>query len=130
MFGRGPRSVRPWYVLGLPDPATMRPLAPDVACFVTNRISAEGAAVGYMVRMPVEPGDRKGNSGWQFMAGDEDQAYIDDPDNSHIFSVNTIANHDPAVIPFLDRARGTAWGRKGNTFVEEPLPWSEDEGPA
>ena len=111
-----------WYA-GFPDQALMRPLAPRLACFVTSRVSAEGCSVGFMVRVPVEPWDRPEQSGWQFLAGDEDQEYVDDPGNVHVTSLNTIANHDPAVIPFLDRPRGTAWGRKGNTFIEEPPPW-------
>jgi hypothetical protein len=130
VFDRGERQARPWYVLGLPEPATMRRLAPNTMCFVTNRISADGASIGSMVRLPIEAGDREEDSGWQFMAGDEDQAYMDDPDDAHVFSLNTIADHDPAVIPFLDRPRGTAWGRKGDTFLEEPPPWTAGEGPA
>lgn len=129
MFASRKRE-RPWFVLGLPEPSTMRTLAPNMACIVTNRISADGASVGYMVRMPIEPGDRPEDSGWQFMAGDEDQAYMDDPDNAHIFSLNTIANHDPGVIPFLSRPRGSAWGRNGNTFLEEPLPQPPGDGQA
>jgi len=59
-----------------------------------------------------------GDSGWQFFAGDETQDYVDDPDNTHLFSLNTIANHDPAVVPHLDAAFDTAWMRDGNGFRE------------
>jgi hypothetical protein len=101
----------------------LRPLAPLLACFVTSRVSAEGRSVGFMVRLPVGPREGPELSGWQFLAGDEDQEYVDDPNNVHVTSLNTIANHDPAVIPFLDRPRGTAWARTGHTFIEEPPPW-------
>ena len=111
-----------WYA-GFPDRGSMRSLAPWLTCFVTNRVSADGQSVGFMVRMPLQLWDSPEQSGWQFLAGDEDQEYVDDPGNVHVTSLNTIANHDPAVIPFLDRPRGTAWGRKGNTFIEEPPPW-------
>jgi hypothetical protein len=45
--------------------------------------------------------DRPEDSGWWFFAGDEDQAYIDDPKNTGVYAVNTIANYDPDIIPYL-----------------------------
>jgi hypothetical protein len=67
--------------------------------FATDRITVEGRKVGYMVR---EQPARKEDSGWRFFAGDEDQAYIDDLRHTQIFAVNTIANYDPDIIPYLD----------------------------
>jgi hypothetical protein len=51
-------------------------------------------------------------SGWAFMSGTETQAYLDDPSNTAIYSVNTIANYDPDIISFLNAPRGTAFERK------------------
>jgi hypothetical protein len=64
----------------------------------SNKIYKEGHKVGFMYRE--EPLDDE-DSGWRFMAGTEEQEYADDPDNSKIIGVNTIANHDPAIIPYL-----------------------------
>ena len=67
--------------------------------FATDRITVDGAPIGYMYR---EKADRPEDSGWRFFAGDEDQAYIDDLSHTSVFAVNTIANYDPDIIPYLD----------------------------
>jgi hypothetical protein len=67
--------------------------------FATDRITVEGKKVGYMYR---EKPARQEDSGWRFFAGDEDQAYIDDSSHTQIFAVNTIANYDADIIPYLD----------------------------
>jgi hypothetical protein len=67
--------------------------------FATDRITVEGKKVGYMYR---EKPARQEDSGWRFFAGDEDQAYIDDLSHTQIFAVNTIANYDADIIPYLD----------------------------
>lgn len=64
----------------------------------SNKITVEGMKVGFMYRE--EPMDDE-DSGWRFLSGTENQEYADDPDNSKIFGVNAIANHDPAIIPYL-----------------------------
>ncbi len=42
------------------------------------------------------------DSGWRFFAGDESEEYLADPANVEIYDVNTIANYDPEIVPFLD----------------------------
>ena len=51
------------------------------------------------------------DSGWRFTAGDESDSYMDDPDRSGVYALNTICNYDPDVIPLLDSEPGTAWSR-------------------
>src|SRR5919106_3080747 len=46
------------------------------SCLASDRVTVEGLRVGSMVR---EPSDRADDSGWVFLAGDESQAYLDDP---------------------------------------------------
>ena len=89
-------------------------------CFATDRITVDGLKVGYMFR---ELPDKDVFSGWTFMAGDESQEYADNPDNWAIYDVNTICNYDPAIIPYLEAAYGSAFGRTAGTnrFEEEPL---------
>ncbi len=64
----------------------------------SNKISKEGEKVGFMYR---EESLDEEDSGWRFLSGTETEEYVDDPDNSKIYGVNTIANHDPAIIPYL-----------------------------
>jgi hypothetical protein len=80
-------------------------------------ITVEGRKVGFMYReTPTDDTD----SGWHFMAGEESQDYMEDPDNLAIYDVDTIANHDPEVIPLLDAPIGSAYERADRTgrFVE------------
>ena len=69
------------------------------SCLASNRITIDGAQVGLMYRE--ESGD-KHDSGWRFLAGDENDAYTGDPSNFAIYDVNTIANYDRSIIPHLN----------------------------
>ena len=89
------------------------------SCFATDRITVDGALVGYMYRE--EPRDNI-DSGWSFFAGDEYQEYCDEPSNYEIYDVNTIANYDPTITPFLEAPAGTAFIRRGDTFVIDGEP--------
>ena len=77
-------------------------------CYASDRITVDGMKVGYMYR---ETPDERFDSGWRFMSGDENQEYTENADNWAIYEVNTICNYDPAIIPYLDAAYGTAYGR-------------------
>jgi len=84
------------------------------ACIATDKITVEGMPVGFMYRE--EQMDALDN-GWRFFSGTEDQEYVDNPDNSGIYNTNTIANYDPAIIPYLDLPEGTELERNdGGTF--------------
>lgn len=98
-------------------------LVPDMgACFATDRITVDGAQVGYMYR---EAPDFPEDSGWRFCAGDESDAYMDEPDNHGLYAVNTIANYDREIIPLLEAAAGSAFVREPTTRRLVP-----DRGPA
>ena len=73
-------------------------IAPMGFCLVSNLITLEGMKIGFMYREKVTVKD---DSGWRFLAGSETQEYIDDPTTSKIMEVNTVANYDPAIIPYL-----------------------------
>ena len=45
-----------------------------------------------------EPTEGNPDSGWRFMAGNEDDEYMDNPDNHHVFALNTICNYDLSLI--------------------------------
>lgn len=89
-------------------------IKPMGACYATDQITVDGLLVGYMYR---EAQDFEEDSGWRFFSGAEDQEYVDNPENTMIYDVNTIANYDPAVIPYLSMEIGTQLEREGsNTF--------------
>lgn len=60
------------------------------------------------------------DSGWAFLAGDESQEYMDNPNNHNIYNVNTIANYDPQIIPLLDAPVGSAYIRTASGLVRDP----------
>lgn len=92
--------------------AQIKQLTPKMeACLATDHITVLGKKVGYMYReRPDSP-----ESGWRFFSGEESQAYVDDPSNTSIYALNTIANYDPAIIPYLDAPFGSAFGRIAGT---------------
>ncbi len=91
--------------------AQIKPLATNHGgCFATDMITVEGLKVGYMYR---EMPRNRQDSGWVFTAGHETQDYMDQPANHGIYDVNTIANYDPDIIPFLDAPAGAAFERHG-----------------
>ena len=94
-------------------------------CIATDRIVVDGAPVGYCWREEPDSGDEAWDSGWRFTAGDESDAYMDDPDRSGVYALNTICNCDPDVIPLLDSEAGTAWSR-GEDGIFRPELYDED----
>ena len=77
-------------------------------CIATDAVTVEGRKVGYMVR---DAATYPEDSGWSFFAGDETREYLDDPGNSGVFDVNTIANYDEEIVPFLDAPVGSRFIR-------------------
>lgn len=88
-------------------------------CLATDRILVDGLKVGYMYR---ENPDDELDSGWRFFSGDEDNEYLDNPDNSGVYELNTIAHYDKDVIPFLHVDFNSSFFRnEENQFEEEPF---------
>lgn len=84
-------------------------LIPNIRyCFATDKITIEGMKVGYMYR---EVPDKESDSGWRFFSGTESQDYVDNPENIKNYNVNTIANYDPDIIPYLHSDYGTEYER-------------------
>jgi hypothetical protein len=98
-------------------------LVPDLGgCLATDRITVDGSKVGYMYR---EAAIRAEDTGWRFFAGDEDQAYLDDLAKSDVYAVNTIANHDPDIIPYLSTPAPCAFEKVPGTARYRRLPDSD-----
>jgi len=84
-------------------------------CIASNKITIDGEKVGYMYRDEKEDYE---DSGWRFMAGNETPDYAENPANGKIFDINIIANHDPAIIPYLNSPINTELERNGDVFVK------------
>ena len=96
-------------------------------CIATNCITVEGCKVGYCYR---EEPDGGWDSGWRFTAGDESEAYMDDPNNAGIYKLNTICNDDPDIIPLLNTPAPCAFARdEQGVFQPEVLEPEEMEEP-
>lgn len=94
-------------------------IEPMGGCIATDKITVEGEIVDYMVR---EEPNSDIDSGWQFFSGSEDQEYIDNPENMAIYDVNTIANYDRAIIPYLHLPVGTQLERVRGTNLFQIIP--------
>ena len=81
-------------------------------CLVSDKITKEGYKVGYMYRE--KPDEDVPDSGWRFLVGNEDDAYMENSNNCHIFSINTVCNYDWAIIPYVHAKAGTAYIRTTN----------------
>ena len=93
-------------------------------CIATGRITVEGCKVGYCYR---EEPDGGWDSGWRFTAGDESEAYMDDPNNAGIYKLNTICNDDPDIIPLLNTPAPCAFERDENGVFQQIKDWKPDE---
>lgn len=99
-------------------PEQIKPIATGYGgCIATDMITCGGHRVAFMYR---ERTERELDSGWRFMSGYESDEYMDDPDNHAVYDVNTIANYDPDIIPFLDAPVDSTFERENGTgpFVE------------
>jgi len=91
-------------------------------CIASDKITVDGYQVRFIYR---EAPDNEWDSGWRFLAGDEDDAYMSDPDNHAIYDVNTIANYDSSIIPFLNAREGSAFEKtRGGEPFRKILDWS------
>jgi hypothetical protein len=108
------------------DPDRLKPIAVGLgACYATDEIAVKGREVGFMYR---EEPDAEVDSGWRFMAGDEDQEYMDDPENSGVYDINLIANIDPAIVRYLASPVGSAFERDGRSGRFEKVDFELPEG--
>jgi hypothetical protein len=87
------------------------------ACIATDMITVGGFPVRFMYR---EAPDNHQDSGWRFMSGFEDDEYMGTADFHSVYDVNTIANYDPSVIPFLGAPLGSVFEKtpKSERFVQ------------
>ncbi|MDM1361397.1 DUF2185 domain-containing protein [Myroides marinus] len=73
-------------------------------CLASGKIMILGEKVDYMYR---EEPNSDTDSGWRFLSNTEDEEYLDNPENSEIYSVNAVAHNDMAIIPYLKSPVGS-----------------------
>lgn len=90
---------------------------PMGSCLASDKITVDGLQIGFMYR---EAPEEENDSGWRFLSGTETQDYIDNPNNSMMFEVNTVANYDADILPYLKSRLGTELERVegSNEFIE------------
>ena len=86
-------------------------------CIVSKAALDDG--IGYMYKDEVSP--EYPDSGWRFFRGDEDDEYVNNPENFQILTLNTVCNMRPDVLAYLEAPVDAAYGWNGNAWVEEPL---------
>jgi len=87
-------------------------IPPMGGCMATDKITVDGLPVKFMYR---KKPDYEHDSEWIFLSGTETQAYLDDHTNTMIYEVNTIANYNNAIIPYLNLPIGTDLERMDGT---------------
>lgn len=85
--------------------------------FATRMLVEGRKKVRFMYR---EQSDEPNDSGWRFFCGDEDQEYVDNPDNIGIYDINTILEIDDSILPLLYSPSGSAFEREdeNSSFAE------------
>jgi hypothetical protein len=111
----------------IPGDKIERLIDSNEGCIATDRITFDGCKVGFMYREePYQNGNP--DSGLRFMAVDESDDYMDNPNNHSVYQVNTICNYDRDIIPLLHSSPGTAYIRdeNGNFVLDEDWEVPED----
>jgi hypothetical protein len=85
-------------------------------CIASDMITVQGLPVGFMYREKPHNGM---DSGWRFLSGRENDAYMADTRNHEVYDLNTIANYDQGIIPLLESPVGSVFERPeaGAPFV-------------
>ena len=77
--------------------------------FATKMLIENKRKVRFMYR---ERGDNPNDSGWRFFCGEEEQSYIDNPNNIAIYDIQTILDIDESISPYLQADYGVAFERE------------------
>ncbi|HEX8225087.1 MAG TPA: DUF2185 domain-containing protein [Allosphingosinicella sp.] len=99
----------------------IRPIAPGRGgCIASRRITEDGCLVGLMYR---DAPHNEMDSGWRFIAGDEDDDYMNETANHAVYDVNTIANYDEDIVQYLDAELGSQFAREEDGELKPVKYW-------
>lgn len=84
--------------------------------YVSKKILDEGWKIGYMCR---DEAIRENDSGWSFMAGNEDEEYIEDYHNIQLMSIHSVMQYDGAIWKHINSPVGTRLVRVSSQEFEE-----------
>ena len=76
--------------------------------FATKMLVEKKLPVMFMYREKASNGD----SGWRFFCGQEEQEYVDNPNNIAIYDIETILGIDESIRPYLQSLYGRAYERE------------------
>lgn len=98
-----------WDDASIPEYTEMQKYA-----FVTKR-ALDNNFVGYCYR---ENSEIKIDSGWRFLFGNEEEEYLDNPDNTETKDITEILEWKPEVKEILSSRRGSdfEWNAEKNRF--------------
>ncbi len=65
---------------------------------ISKRAMEPDQRVGWLYR---ESPDRAGDSGWRVFVGDEDDSYVEDPENISLISLESLVDKDPQLVKVL-----------------------------
>jgi hypothetical protein len=79
-------------------------------CIVSNKILRDNERVGLLYRSePMKLDNGKTDSGWNFLTGNESEAYLNNPDNLTYTTLGKVLNLNDAFIRFLDEPEGSEY---------------------
>lgn len=90
-------------------------MLPKIA-YVSRKIVDNGYKVGYMCK---EEPLNNNDSGWQFLAGNESDKYINDSKNIALLSINEVYGLDKDIWNYLDSPAGSSYIRISSNEFEE-----------
>ena len=90
-------------------------MLPKIA-YVSRKIVDNGYKVGYMCK---EEPLNNNDSGWQFLAGNESDKYINDSKNIALLSINEVYGLDKDIWNYLDSTAGSSYIRISSNEFEE-----------
>ncbi len=72
--------------------------------YVSKKIMDEGWKIGYMCR---DEAVRENDSGWSFMAGNEDEEYVENYQNIQLMNIHEVMQYDRAIWNYINSPVGT-----------------------
>lgn len=90
--------------------------------YVSKKIAEEGWKAGYICRD--EPLNER-DSGWSFMAGNEDEAYVNDAANLVLMTIHQFLDLDRDVWKYIHHPAGTRMVRISDSEFDFDAPGKE-----